>query len=453
MKNIILLVVLVFCVPSQASVVGSLFKAIKKGADEVPTSAKKADSETINGKKEDAVTKDIDKDLADDLAFIESRNFRFSPDDVLKGGDDLSNAFSPMPPSQEFINFSNWLKIQMAASPFRAWARDITDQANKELIDSDSNEAVTDSSDDSPTVEQLHELISQELKETSDIDHYGESLAKYLSRLTAYGWEGFHPFRDYDKTKLKEASFFLNFWVEAQSLSLMTASGFETAQQEEWIRRVLSGMSSSNHPLELATYLGGCTALINESPNAFGAMYPDIKKIKDDLCTSERLISVSKKILPSLGDSENDHLGIESILLSGLAQSGALYAYYPLRDKLLSKVPMLLGTDEYSDLAEEILSMVALSEISVGNFRNAYDISLLLQYEFGQDPGTRNWVLGYLMPAIFIEVRDLVMTGKLLRIVEPMADDQSDFFIAAESKINLLTVMINYARLRKEQSI
>ena len=74
-------------------------------------------------------------------------------------------------------------------------------------------------------------------------------------------------------------------------------------------------------------------------------------------------------------------------------------------------------------------------------------------YEFGEDPEVRNLVLGYLLPTIFIEAEDLVMTGKLLRMVEPMADDQSDFFIAAESKINLLTVMINYARLRKEQSI
>jgi len=433
-------------------VVGSLFKAIKKGADEVPTSAKKADSETINGKKEDAVPKDIDKDLADDLAFIESPNFRFSPDDFLKGGDDLGNAFSPMPPSQEFINFSNWLKIQMGASPFRAWARDITDQSNKELIDSDSNDSSI-SGDESVTVDQLHELISQELKDTSDVEQYSDNLATYFSRLTAYGWKGFHPFRDYDKTKLKEASFLLNFIVEVQSLSLMTAADFETAQQEEWIKRVLSGTSSSNDPLELVTYLFGCTVLPNESPGALGAMYPGIKKIKDDLCASERLISVSKAISSLLGDSDNDHLFSESVLLNGLAQSGAMSTYYPMRDKLLSKVPMLLGTDEYSNDAKVILVLVAFSEIIVGNFRNAYDISLLLQYEFGNDSEVRNMVIGSLLPTIFIEARDLVMTGKLLRLVEPMADGQSTFFIAAESKINLLTVMINYRRLIKEQAI
>ena len=68
-------------------------------------------------------------------------------------------------------------------------------------------------------------------------------------------------------------------------------------------------------------------------------------------------------------------------------------------------------------------------------------------------PEIRNRVLGYLMPAIFIEARDLVMTGKVLKMIKPMADVQSDFFIAAESKINLLTVMINYRRLIKEQAI
>ena len=453
MKNIILLVVLVFCIPSQASVVGSLFKAIKKGADEAPTSAKKSDSETINGKKEVAVPKDIDKDLADDLAFIESLNFRFSPDDVLKGGDDLSNAFSPMPPSQEFINFSNWLKIQMAASPFRAWARDITDQANKELIDSDSNEAVTDSSDDSPTVEQLHELISQELKETSDVEAYALNLANYYSRLTAYEGSNFDPFRDFDESKLSDASLETRFFLEIQHMSLRKAYGYDIAKAEKWIRKTFSGFSRNYNRYDLLAYLIGCTYLPNNSPNWFGAMFPETKKIKEELCSKEDMFSVVRTTLPFWDDSRSYQFRVEGTLLVGLSQAKNTANYYPNRDKLLSRVPDLLVSEEGAGLAADILRFVAYGEIGFGNLENAYDISLLLLYEFGQDPEIRNWVLGYLMPAIFIEARDLVMTGKLLRMVEPMADVQSDFFIAAESKINLLTVMINYARLRKEQSI
>jgi len=444
MKNIILLVVLVFCIPSQASVVGSLFKVIKKGADEAPTSAKKSDSETINEKKEDAVPKDIDKDLADDLAFIESPNFRFSPDDLLKGGDDLDNAFSLIPPSQEFINFSNWLKIQMVATPLRTTVQDFIDQSNKELIDSD---------DESLTVEQLHELISQELKETSDVELYGVNLATYFSRLAAYGWSGFHPLRDYDASKLSGASFETRFIVETQTLSLMKAAGFDVATREKWVRKTLSGWSKTFNRHDLLAYLSGCIVLPNDSPNMYGAMFPVTEKIVEELCSKEDMFSVVRTTLPFWDDSRSYQFRVEGTLLVGLSQAKNTANYYPNRDKLLSRVPDLLVSEEDAGLAADILRFVAYGEIGFGNLENAYDISLLLLYEFGQDPEIRNWVLGYLMPAIFIEARDLVMTGKLLRMVEPMVDVQSDFFIAAESKINLLTVMINYKRLIKEQTI
>jgi hypothetical protein len=50
MKNILLLAVLFICIPSQAGVLGTLFKAVKQGVDEVPMSVKTPDSEIIKSK-------------------------------------------------------------------------------------------------------------------------------------------------------------------------------------------------------------------------------------------------------------------------------------------------------------------------------------------------------------------------------------------------------------------
>jgi len=451
MKNIILLVVLFFCIPSQASVVGSLFKAIKKGADEVPTSAKKADSETINGKKEDAVPKDIDKDLADDLAFIESPNFRFSPDDLLKGGDDLDNAFSLIPPSQEFINFSNWLKIQMVATPLRTTVQDFIDQSNKELIDSDSNGAVTDSNDDSLTIDQLHELISQELKDTSDNVSYSTNTAIYFNRLTAYGWGEFSPLRDYDWSKQDELPLYIAIALEASRLSLTSKAGFDVGDLEEWVRQNVLMMSSSSNGNDIAKYLIGCRALPNDSPDALGKMTSVAKKLFEGFCTTEQLLNVPTKIAAMSGDPAMIAL-VETSLLPMLALNNAMPDYYRIRDKMLSKVPELIELQEFQRL-DEILTLIAFSEVQVGNLKNSYDIGSLLLLLFGTHPEIKNKVLGNLLPTIFIEAKDIAMTAKLLRLVELMADSQSDFFVLGISKINLLTVMINYARLRKEQSI
>lgn len=431
--------------------VGSLFKAIKKGADEAPTSAKKSDSETINGKKEDAVPKDIDKDLADDLAFIESPNFRFSPDDLLKGGDDLGNAFSLIPPSQEFINFSNWLKIQMVATPLRTWVQDFIDQSNKELIDSGSNDAVTNSNDDSLSIDQLHELIRQELKDTSDVQEYSNNTTVYFHRLTAYGWDEIHPLRDYDETKHAELPLWLAMMLEGSALSLAQTTGLDVTVYEEWYRRILSTSSSSGKVPDNLTYLTGCSALLNTSPDALGEMTAVAKNLYEDFCTTEQLLSALKKVTTMSEDPELIPL-IETGLLPTLALNNAMPDYYRIRDKMLSKVPELIESQEFDRLLQS-LSVIAFSEIQVGNLKNSYDISSLLLLLFGYDPGVKNNVLGAVLPAIFIEAEDIAMTAKLLRLVELMADSQSDLFMLGISKINLLTVMINYKRLIKEQSI
>ena len=445
-KLILVFVMSLACSSAQAGLISGFLQSIKKVGDEISTWIKTPEADVPVAKRETIASNSSGSKLADDLAFIESPNFRFTADDFLNGGDNLDNAFSPIPRSQGYIDFSNYVKLQMATKPFRVWASDSADQSNKEMTNLESNEKTLSNN-------QLNELISVELGQISDHDLYATNLAYFYSRLVAYGWQEFDPLKEYDQSKLRNASVMKQFTVMSNLFFLLETVGVEDSKIEENIKNNLVENFRSNDLLYLVYYFSGCYDLISKSPKNMGNISPKSQKIFDDLCAKEKIINASRRLLINKESSFVPVFMLESIPLFAFAQAQDFSNYYPLRDKMLSKIPNLLKSDKYDDASRELLTSIAESEILVGNLKNAYDISLLLLYEFGQDPKIRNRVLGYLMPAIFIEARDLVMTGKVLKMIKPMADVQSDFFIAAESKINLLTIIINYQRLIKEQTI
>jgi hypothetical protein len=184
-----------------------------------------------------------------------------------------------------------------------------------------------------------------------------------------------------------------------------------------------------------------------------GGLWLSTEVIYNKYCNGPMVDSGYSNFLGKAKSFDDESLiSLKASIVTLLSSDGLNARYLKYRDEIMETIPLIAEEEEGSELSF-VFTMLAYSEFVAGNLENAYQISIYTLHRYKDDIEVRNQILGWVLPAIYAEVKDVRMLHKLLKPIRAMAHDTSKFNIKVESKVNLISVLSVYEYLLKKQSI
>ncbi len=454
-RMLLIVCILLSCSKAHAGWITKVFKeasenvsnSVRKGDSDIPVS-KKSDMETLAPKVVGEDVLSTGSKTLDDLDLNYSTTFRLGEDDFVRGSEKLKDSFSFYKPSKSSIDFKYWMNYQLASSPFRAWARNYTEEPIPEASGIQEEPIFQKNL----TIDELHLAAQKELKSIGDPDEYMGQLWSYFEILPAYGWSGFNPWAFLDRDSYDSWPPAFRLATKILWIAILDAMQEDTQEIKSHVEKGVEFYQKSLALEDFYYYLLLCTAFGTGAPGMAGDLWLSTEVIYNKYCNGPMVDSGYSNFLGKAKSFDDGSLiSLKASIVTLLSSDGLNARYLKYRDEILETIPLIADEEEGSELSF-VFTMLAYSELVAGNPENAYQISIYTLHRYKDDIEVRNQILGWVLPAIYAEVKDVRMLHKLLKPIRAMAQDTSKFNIKVESKVNLISVLSVYEYLLKKQS-